>query len=61
MKTTERFDPELAAKDACRHPRPAGVLPHHLRCDWIRGDFDAPGPKQRCRLGDNHPGEHEYE
>ncbi len=50
----ERYDPAAAAKNAQQHPRPKGVLPHHLRCDWMKGE-------QRCRLADNHSGQHEYE
>jgi hypothetical protein len=52
--TEERYDPAAAAKDAQHHPRPSGVLPHHLRCDWMKGD-------RRCRLADNHSGQHEYQ
>jgi hypothetical protein len=50
----ERYDPAAAASNAQQNPRPAGVLPHHLRCDWMKG-------KQRCRLADNHPGPHIYD
>ncbi len=52
--TQERYDPVAAANNAQQHPRPAGVLPHHMRCDWMKSDL-------RCRLADSHPGAHEYE
>ena len=58
---SEKESIEEACMAAQRGPRPAGCLPHWLRCMWVRGDYDAPGPKQRCRLGENHPGEHQYE
>jgi hypothetical protein len=61
MTTTERHDPFEASRDARTHPRQPSCPPHHLRCDWVKGDWDSPLPKQRCRLGDNHTGEHVYE
>lgn len=60
MKITERYDMEAAAQNARTQPRPSGCLPHWLRCDWCKGDWDTPGPKLRCRLADNHQGPHEY-
>ena len=61
MENNERHDPLAAAKHAQQNARPNGVLPHYLRCDWVRGDWDSPGPKKRCRLGADHQGEHVYE
>lgn len=61
MKDEERLDIEAAAQVARTVPRPAGCLPHWLRCDWCKGDFDTQVPKVRCRLADGHSGEHEYE
>lgn len=48
---TERHDPEAAARHARSNPRKG--LPHHLRCDWMRGD-------ERCSREDGHIGEHKY-
>lgn len=50
----ERFDPAVAAKHAQSHPKPNGVAPHHLRCDWVKG-------KKRCNLGENHSEAHNYD
>lgn len=60
MTIEERNDPLEAAKHAQRNARPNGVLPHYLRCDWIRGDWDDPAPKQRCTLAEGHSGDHSY-
>lgn len=60
MTIEERNDLKAACEHAQRNPQPKGVLPHYLRCDWMRGDWDDPGPKQRCRLADGHAGEHTY-
>jgi hypothetical protein len=50
----ERLDPEAAAIHASTNPKPSGVVPHHLRCDWMRG-------KKRCILSTNHSEGHKYE
>ncbi len=54
MSEEERCDPTAAAKLSRQSPRLPGNLPHHLRCDWMRGE-------ERCKLGDGHVGEHKYE
>lgn len=61
MKDEERLDIEAAAQVARTVPRPAGCLPHWLRCDWVRGCWDDNRPKERCKLADNHPGPHVYD
>lgn len=60
MTTTERHDVEAAAQNARTYPRQPGVPPTYLRCDWCKGDFDAPGPKLRCTQADGHTGDHVY-
>jgi len=58
---SERDSIQEALKVAQREPKPPGTPPSHLRCTWLKGDWDSPLPKQRCKLGDNHTGEHVYE
>jgi hypothetical protein len=49
-----KYDPEGALQYARTHPREKGVPPHYVRCDWMYNG-------KRCRLGDGHPTEHEFE
>jgi hypothetical protein len=35
------------------HPRPRGVVPHSVRCNWMCEG-------ERCRKVDGHRGEHEF-
>ena len=54
----ERHDIQAAVQHACRHAQPPGVVPHAIRCDFVRGEgVDL----QRCRFAANHPGDHKYE
>jgi hypothetical protein len=56
---TEQFDYAIVKKIASRDPRKPGMPPHHLRCDWTRGDW--PGAK-RCILASGHSEkDHQYE
>lgn len=56
----EREDVLAAAHHARTHAQPPGVLPHHLRCNWVRGSIIN---LQRCRLAEGHPSTqgHEFE
>lgn len=58
MSEGERYDIEAAALCARRDAREPGCLPHHLRCDWVKGS--SPHIK-RCRLGAGHSEAHIYE
>lgn len=49
----ERYDPKQAAYHARQGPREKSAPPHHLRCDWFRGDT-------RCQLADGHGEKHKY-
>ncbi len=53
----ERYDPEAAAQHSRTHARRNGVLPTHLRCDYVKGDDET---LQRCTQGADHTGPHEY-
>jgi hypothetical protein len=50
-----RYSPELAAKHAQCHPRIHAGLPHHLRCDYVRGEM--PDIERCCKSAD-HTDEH---
>ena len=49
-----REDIPAADRHARSNHRPRGVVPHHVRCNWMRGD-------DRCRLPDGHSDAHMFE
>ncbi len=53
----ERYSPEEAAQHAQQHQRLHGGLPHHLRCDFVKGTG---ATLQRCSMASDHQGEHKY-
>lgn len=58
MSTELRYSPPEAAKHAQCHTRIHAGLPHHLRCDWVKGEANT---LERCSKSADHSDDHEFQ